>query len=95
MKFLVTFAILLASSYTEGQSTPAGERLVDFESRNAGLTETLLEFAVQRHLPIAIEYIDSESMNRPIKVSETKPSLMRSISFCPMVRVISGHSQME
>jgi hypothetical protein len=69
MRFLAIFAVLLVSSYAEGQSTPPGERLVDFESRDVGHTESLLKFAVQQHLSIAIEYVDSESMNRRIEVS--------------------------
>jgi len=41
----------------------------DFRSSGAGLTETLLTFAHQQNLRIAIEYVDRDSMRKPIAVN--------------------------
>lgn len=83
MKVLqITLIVLLFSLHAYGQSPHPEDRAHDFESKGVGLTETLLKFSVQQHLPIAIEYIDSDSMNRPIDVSvknETIPQALASI----------------
>jgi hypothetical protein len=41
----------------------------DFTSKGVGLTETLLKFAHEEHLPIAIEYVDGASVDQLIAVS--------------------------
>jgi hypothetical protein len=78
----ITLIVLLFSLHAYGQRADPEDRAHDLESKGLGLTETLLKFSVQQHLPIAIEYIDSDSMNRPIDVSvknETIPQALASI----------------
>jgi len=78
----ITLIALLFTLHAYAQSPYPEDRAHDFESKGVGLTETLLKFSVQQHLPIAIEYIDSDSMNRPIDVcvkNETIPQALASI----------------
>jgi hypothetical protein len=78
----ITLIVLLFTLDAYPQSPHPEDRAHDFESKGVGLTETLLKFSVQQHLPIAIEYIDSDSMNRPIDVSviyKTIPQALASI----------------
>jgi hypothetical protein len=41
----------------------------DFTSKGLGLTETLLKFAHEEHLPVAIEYVDRTSIDQSIDVT--------------------------
>lgn len=66
--FAIIIVVMMFSTHAYGQSVHE-DQLVDFNSKSVGLTETLLRFADQQHLPIAIEYVDSDSINRPIEVS--------------------------
>jgi hypothetical protein len=52
-----------------GQDNPLERFASDFESKGAGLTETLLKFSHQQHLRIAIEYVDRASIDKPVDVS--------------------------
>jgi hypothetical protein len=49
----------LFSTHAYGQSVHGEDQFADFNSKGVGLTETLIRFADQQHLPIAIEYVDS------------------------------------
>jgi hypothetical protein len=51
------------------QNISADNRVSSFDSKGAALTETLLKFADQQHLRIAIEYVDQDSMTRSINIS--------------------------
>src|SRR6266480_4479285 len=65
----IACGFLLFSPCVYGQSGLLERRASSFNSKGVGLTETLLKFAHEEHLPIAIEYIDRASMDRPINVS--------------------------
>jgi hypothetical protein len=62
---------LIMSFAAQWQSLPAAERkqVFAFDSKGVGLTETILRFSHQFKVPMAIEYTDEESMNRPLDVS--------------------------
>jgi hypothetical protein len=49
------------------------------DSKGVGLTETLLRFSHQEHLPIAIEYLDRASMNHPIDVSLKNKTIRQAL----------------
>jgi hypothetical protein len=74
---IVCFA-LLSLPQVRAQSIHTEDRASDFDSKGAGLTETLLKFADQQHLPIAVEYVDGDSMNRPIDVSLRNQTIARA-----------------
>src|SRR5438477_11939528 len=65
----IACGFLLFSPCVYGQSDPLERRASSFNSKGVGLTETLLKFSREEHLPIAIEYIDRASMHRPANVS--------------------------
>src|SRR6266403_6021104 len=65
----IACGFLLFSACVYGQSGPLERRASSFNSQGVGLTETLLKFSHEEHLPIAIEYVDRASMDRPINVS--------------------------
>src|SRR2546427_7516116 len=65
----IACGFLLFSPCVYGQSGPLERRASSFNSKGVGLTETLLKFSHEEHLPIAIEYVDRASMDRPINVS--------------------------
>ncbi len=62
-----------------GQENPLGRRASDFNSKGVGLTETLLKFSHEEHLPIAIEYVDRASMDQPIDFSLTNKTIRRAL----------------
>jgi len=65
----IACAFLLLAPCVYGQDNPVERPASDFNSKGAGLTETLLKFSHQQHLRIAIEYVDRESMDQPIIVN--------------------------
>jgi hypothetical protein len=65
----IACGFLLFSPCVYGQSSPNERRASDFDSKGVGLTETLLKFSHEEHLPMAIEYVDRASMDKPIDVS--------------------------
>jgi len=69
MRRAIACGFLLFSPCVYGQSGPLERRASSFNSKGVGLTETLLKFSHEEHLPIAIEYVDRASMDRPINVS--------------------------
>jgi hypothetical protein len=66
---VIACGFLLFSPVVYGQGGPVERRASDFNSNGVGLTETLLRFSHQEHVPIAIEYVDRASINGPIDVS--------------------------
>ena len=64
----IACGFLLFSPCAYGQGDSVERRASDFNSKGVGLTETLLKFSHEEHLPIAIEYVDRASMERPIDV---------------------------
>jgi hypothetical protein len=92
----IACGFLLFSPCAYGQGDSLERRASDFNSKGVGLTETLLKFSHEEHLPIAIEYIDRASMERPIDVSlETKRFGRHLIPFCSMATVMGGSYEME
>jgi len=77
--FAITCLVLLFSPHIYGQSPHSEDRAHDFESKGVGLTETLLKFSDQQHLPIVIEYVDSDSMNRPIDISLRNETIAQAL----------------
>ena len=65
----IAWGFLLLCPPVYAQSGPLDRPISEFSSNGAGLTETLLKFSHQQHLPIAIEYVDQASMGQPIDVS--------------------------
>jgi hypothetical protein len=61
------FFLFVASIYR--QDNPLERPASDFDSKGVGLTETLLKFAHQQHLPIAIDYVDRASMDQPVDIN--------------------------
>jgi hypothetical protein len=59
--FAITIVVMMFSTHEYGQSVNGENHLADFNSKGVGLTKTLLKFADRQHLPIAIEYVDSDS----------------------------------
>jgi hypothetical protein len=80
MKALVIHCvILLFAPHVYGQSTRVQDRASDFESKGVGLTETLLKFSYQEHLPIAIEYVDRDSMNLPVDIRVRNETIAQAL----------------
>src|SRR5437016_10709626 len=77
MRRAIACGFLLFSPCVYGQSGPLERRASSFNSKGVGLTETLLKFSHEEHLPIAIEYVDRASMDRPINVSLRHKTLRR------------------
>src|SRR3984893_6127831 len=77
--FAVVCLVLLSSPQVRAQSIHAEDRASDFELKGVGLTETLLKFADQQHLPIAVEYVDRDSINRPIDVSLRNQTIAQAL----------------
>jgi len=65
----IVWVFLLLSSCAYAQSDSLERPAADFTSREVGLTETILKFAHEQHVPVAIEYVDRASMDQPIAVS--------------------------
>jgi hypothetical protein len=61
------------------QNISADNRVSSFDSNSAALTETLLKFADQQHLRIAIEYVDQDSMTRSINISLKHATIAESL----------------
>ena len=77
--FAITIVVMMFSTHAYGQSVHGEDHLADFNSKGVGLTETLLKFADQQHLPIAIEYVDSDSINRPIDVNLRNQTIAQAL----------------
>lgn len=75
----IACGFLLLSSCAYGQDNSVERRASDFDSNGVGLTETLLKFAHQEHLPIAVEYVDRASMDQPIDVSLRNKTIRRAL----------------
>src|SRR5207253_8050956 len=75
----IACGFLLFSPCVYGQSGPLERRASSFNSKGAGLTETLLKFSHEEHLPIAIEYVDRASMDRPINVSLRNKTIRQAL----------------
>lgn len=67
-KRAIAYGLLLLAPCVYGQDNPLERTASDFNSKGAGLTETVLKFSHQQHLRIAIEYVDRASMDKPIEV---------------------------
>lgn len=65
----IACGFLLFALCLYGQDNPLERPASDFNSKGVALTETLLKFAHQQHLRIAVEYVDRASMEQPIDVS--------------------------
>jgi hypothetical protein len=65
----IALVSLLLSPCVYAQSDAIERRVADFTSTGVGLTETILKFAHEENLPVAIEYVDRASMDQPIAVS--------------------------
>jgi len=76
---VIACGFLLLSPVVYGQGGPVERRASDFNSNGVGLTETLLRFSHQEHVPIAIEYVDRASINGPIDVSLRNKQALDSI----------------
>ena len=72
-------AFLFRLRSVEPTGGPLERRASGFNSKGVGLTETLLRFSHQEHLPIAIEYIDQVSMNIPISVSVRNKTIRQTL----------------
>jgi hypothetical protein len=66
--------------------TPAS----DFTSSGMGLTETLLNFAHQQNLRIAVEYVDRDSLDQPIVVKLHNKTVRQSLD--RILRTERGYS---
>ena len=75
----IACGFLLFSPCAYGQGDSLERRASDFNSKGVGLTETLLKFSHEEHLPIAIEYIDRASMERPIDVSLRNKTIRQAL----------------
>ena len=75
----IVCGFLLFSPCVYGQGNALERRASDFDSNGVGLTETLLKFSHQEHLPIAIEYVDRASMERPIDVSLRNKTIRQAL----------------
>lgn len=65
----IACGLLLFTPCIYGQEKSLERPALSFESKGNGLTETLIKFSHQQHLPIAIEYVDQTSMDQPVEVS--------------------------
>jgi len=75
----IACGFLLFSPCVYEQSGPLERRASSFDSKGVGLTETLLKFSHEEHLPIAIEYVDRASMDRPINVSLRNKTIRQAL----------------
>jgi hypothetical protein len=79
MSRAIACGFLLFSPCAYGQGDSLERRASDFNSKGVGLTETLLKFSHEEHLPIAIEYVDRASMERPIDVSLRNKTIRQAL----------------
>jgi hypothetical protein len=77
--FAIACLVLLSTSQVRAQRIRAADHAFDFDSKDVGLTETLLKFTDRQHIPIAIEYLDGDSMNRPIDVSLRNDTIAQAL----------------
>jgi len=75
----IACGFLLFSPCVYGQSSLLERRASDFDSKGVGLTETLLKFSHQERLPLALEYIDRASMDRPIDVDVRSKTIRQAL----------------
>lgn len=75
----LVFLTFFSLPHSYAQSILKETHASDFDSRGAALTETLLKFANQQHLPIAIEYVDEDSISRAIDVSLKNATVAESL----------------
>jgi len=68
MSRVIACGLLLFAPCVYPQDNPLERRVSDFDSKGAGLTETLLKFSHEQHLPIAIQYLDRTSMDQPVEI---------------------------
>jgi hypothetical protein len=64
----IACGFLLFAPVLYAQDTSLDRPASDFSSSGIGLTETLLKFAHQQNLRIAVEYVDRDSLDQPIAV---------------------------
>jgi hypothetical protein len=83
----IACGFLLFSPFVYGQGDSLDRRASDFNSKGVGLTETLLKFAHEQHLPIAIEYVDRASMDRPMDVSLRNKTIRQALDSI----LLNGH----
>jgi hypothetical protein len=65
----VVCAFLLVAPVLHAQDNSLDRTASDFRSSDIGLTETLLNFAHQQSVRIAVEYVDRNSLDQPIAVT--------------------------
>ena len=70
---------LLFSHCVYGQNNVLERPAADFNSKDVGLTEALLRFAHQEHLPIAIEYVDRASIDHPTDASLKNKTIRQAL----------------
>jgi hypothetical protein len=75
----IACGFLLFAPYVYGQDDPLERRVSDFDSKGVGLTETLLKFSHQQHLPIAVEYLDRASMDQPVEICLRNVTIGRAL----------------
>lgn len=75
----IACGFLLFAPNIYGQGNPLERRVSEFDSKGVGLTETLLKFSREEHLPIAIEYVDRASMDQPIDVSLRNKTIWQAL----------------
>jgi hypothetical protein len=80
IKTAIICGLLLLTPCVYGQSSLL-ERRLDFTSNGMGLTETLLKFSHEEHLPVAIEYVDQRSMDRPVSVRLRNKTIRQALDF--------------
>ena len=90
MSRAIACGFLLFTPCVCAQSSPLDRRATDFHSKGVGLTETLLKFSHQEHLPIAIEYVDRASMDQPIDVSLRNKTIRQALD--SILRKGNGYS---
>lgn len=75
----IACGFLLFAPIIYGQDNPVERHISEFDSKGVGLTETMLKFAHQEHLPIAIEYVDRASMDEAVDVSVKNTTVGRGL----------------
>jgi len=75
--------ILLVCSLSFALSTAAQEitrrEITGFNSEGMGLTATVLRFCAQEKLPVAITYIDAQSLREPLTISLGRMSVAQAL----------------
>jgi hypothetical protein len=88
---VILCVFLLFAPLLDAQENYLERPASDFRSSGAGLTETLLMFAHQQNLRIAIEYVDRDSMRNPSPSTYRTTRLERvSRQFFATVMVTAG-----